>query len=126
MKMAQDAGLHAHAEVGSKLDETRSDLIEQEISLLLDAGAHIITVEGAELMNDGVPNTALCDQIASQFDQKHILFELCGPWLKNTHSWEAFSVMRFLVDTFGPSVNIGNATPEMVVEIEAERRGLNE
>ena len=126
MKLAQDIGLHAHAEVGSKLDETNTDQIQREIELLLNAGAHIITVEGAELMQDGVPNTVLCDQIATKFDQKQILFELCGPWLKGTHSWEAFAVMRFLVETFGPHVNIGNAPPEMVVEIEAQRRGLNE
>ncbi|OED50509.1 hypothetical protein AB838_01965 [Rhodobacteraceae bacterium (ex Bugula neritina AB1)] len=126
MKLAQEIGLHAHAEVGSKLDETSTDKIQYEIELLMDAGAHIITVEGAELMQDGVPNTVLCEQISTRFDQQKILFELCGPWLKGTHNWEAFAVMRFLVETFGAHVNIGNALPEMVVEIEAQRRGLNE
>lgn len=126
IKMAQDAGLHAHAEVGSKLDGTNTSQLNDEISLLLNSGVKLITVEGAELMQDGAPNTVLCEQISSQFDTKHLLFELCGPWLKNTHSWEAFAVMRFLIETFGPDVNIGNAPPEMVVEIEAQRRGLNE
>ena len=126
IKMAQDVGLHAHAEVGSKLDGTDTGQLEQEIGLLLNAGAGLVTVEGAELMQNGVPNSVLCNKIASQFDQSKILFELCGPWLKNTHSWEAFAVMRFLIEVFGPDVNIGNAPPEMVVEIEAERRGLNE
>lgn len=126
IKMAQDTGLHAHAEVGSKLDETNIGQLEQEIGLLLNARAELVTVEGAELMQNGVPNSVLCNEIASRFDPNQILFELCGPWLKNTHSWEAFAIMRFLVETFGPDVNIGNAPPEMVVEIEAQRRGLNE
>ena len=126
IKMALDSGLQVHAEVGSKLNESALDRMEEEIGLLLNAGAHNITIEGAELMTEGVANTGLCERITSRFDLDHILFELCGPHLPRVGSWETYAMMRFLVSSFGPEVNIGNATPEMVVEIEAQRRGLNE
>ena len=127
IERAIDAGLEVHAEVGTKIEDPSSiSKLTDEVGILLEAGAHNITVEGAELMSNGVANQELCDKIAEAFDLDSILFELCGPWLPRTHSWETYSVMRFLVATFGPNVNIGNATPELVVEIETQRRGLNE
>lgn len=126
VKQAIDAGLQVHAEIGAKVSRTAMGSITEEIGTLIDAGAENITVEGAELMSNGVANKALCDEVVATFDVDRTFFELCGPWLPRVQTWEMFAVMRFLVATFGPNVNIGNASPEMVVEIEAQRRGLNE
>jgi len=126
VKSAIDNGLEVHGEVGSKLEQSGIDRLVKECQGFLAAGAELVVVEAAELMSNGIANEELCAEIRSAIDLDKVIFELCGPWIPQTHGWETYSVMRFLIKTFGPNVNLGNTTPELIFELEATRRGLNE
>ena len=53
-----------------------------------------------------------------------VVFELGGPWLKNTTQSENYQLKTFLIRTFGPDVNLANVMPDAIWETEASRLGL--
>ena len=123
--MVASFGLEVHGEVGSKVGATSgSNLIDQAADCI-DAGASIVLVEGAELLTDGRPMAELIDQLGSSLDPAKVMYELSGPWIHNTHWTEVHQLKVFLVNTFGPDVNLANIMPQHVFETEALRRGLS-
>ncbi len=124
IRTAVDSGLHVHGEIGSKfVSSDGQDLIDQALEYL-DAGVKIILVEGAELMRDSGPDLQLCKRLESALDIETIMFELGGPWLPGVTVWSIFAMKKFLIQHFGPDVNIANVMPEYLLETEATRTGL--
>lgn len=125
IETAVSAGLAVHGEVGSKKTETAgSDLIAQA-ELCLDAGAHIVLVEGAELVSDHTPHTALIEELQESLRPETVMYELVGPWISGVTLSDVYALKVFLVETFGPDVNLANVMPDAVWETEALRCGLS-
>ena len=82
-------------------------------------------VEGAELVRDGKPRGDLIREIRTGLDSRRVMYELAGPWIPGTHATDVYALKVFLVDTFGPDVNLANIMPDDVWETEALRRGLS-
>lgn len=121
----RDAGLEVHGEVGSKVSlQTADDLIGQA-RVCLDAGCHVVLIEGAELAPGGEPNRALIQAIKDQLALEHVLFELTGPWIKGINPGDVYQLKTFLVHEFGSNVNLANVMPDDVLETEALRVGLS-
>ena len=119
------SGLEVHGEVGSKSQQTAGPDLVAQARLCLDAGAAVVLIEGAELLSEGKPNQELIAMLGSELDPAHVLYELSGPWVRDTHWTDVLALKSFLVRTFGPDVNLANVMPDAVFETEAMRRGLS-
>ena len=124
--LARDRGLSVHGEIGSKLEGTGAQGLIAEANAYIEAGADVVIVEGAELFQSGIPNERLCRALESALNLDHVYFELPGPWVKNSHTWEVFALRRFLFNHFGTNVNMANVPMEMVIENETFRLGVGE
>lgn len=125
IRTAVQAGLHVHGEVGSKSEESGADALVREAENCFEAGADVVLVEGAELLRDGVPQADLIDALRTRLPVERVIYELIGPWIPGTHHCDVYGLKCFLVNTFGPDVNLANVMPEHVFETEALRCGLS-
>ena len=124
--IAVDSGLEVHGEVGSKSDQSEAELLIQQAELCYRAGARVVLVEGAELIQpDGTPDQPLIEGLRDGLDTDQVIFELSGPWIADTRSTDVYQLKVFLVRTFGPDVNLANILPEQIWETEALRAGLS-
>lgn len=122
---AIDCGLEVHGEVGSKLEMQTADELIHQAQVCFEAGADLVLVEGAELVADGKPNAAMLRQLRAELDLEKTLFELTGPWIKGETQSSVHQLKRFLLDEFGPDINMANVMPDDVLETEALRVGLS-
>ena len=121
---AVDCGLEVHGEVGSKdVHSTAATLIRQA-NVCFAAGANLVLVEGAELIDNGALNVPLLEELKSGLDVERVMFELSGPWIPGTTLSEVYQLRNFLIAAFGPDVNIANVMPQDVFETEVLRVGL--
>ena len=121
---AIDCGLEVHGEVGSKDVHTTAATLIRQAEICFGAGSKLVLVEGAELIEDNALNVPLLEELKAGLDVAKVMFELSGPWIPGTTMAEVFQLRNFLIDAFGPDVNIANVMPEHVVETEALRVGL--
>ena len=122
---ALDCGLEVHGEVGSKSKASSAAELIAQAEDDFAAGARLVLVEGAELLQDGAPRQSLINGLRSGLDIGRVIFELSGTWIPGTHATEVYALKVFLVNTFGPDVNLANILPEAVWETEALRAGLS-
>ena len=109
------------AEVGSKDSSVVVDADKwiREIQLLLQAGAWKVIAEARESGTVGLYGSTgevrsnLVDDIAASFESSKLLFE--APQ-KHQQVW--------FLKKFGPSVNLGNISPDDVISLETLRLGL--
>jgi len=118
-------GFEVLAEVGLKDAHESVDKIVSLVHQDLETGAKIVIIEGSELFDEGQPNHALIEAIHTNFDPNQIMFELNGPWIPGVHLCDTYKLLVFLIDTFGPDVNIGNVDLKHVFETENDRLGLH-
>jgi phosphosulfolactate synthase len=121
---AAECGLEVHGEVGSKSTHSDPAALVAQARQCIDAGADVVLVEAAELLRDGEPDVDLISTLRSELDMDKVIFELGGPWIKNTTQSENYQLKVFLIRTFGPDVNLANVMPEAIWETEASRQGL--
>ncbi|MCP5157429.1 MAG: phosphosulfolactate synthase [Ectothiorhodospiraceae bacterium] len=125
IRTAVAAGLHVHGEVGSKSDDSGAETLIAQAEVALEAGADVVLVEGAELVRDGRVNDALLADLRAGLDVDRVIFELSGPWITGTTLSDVYQLKRFLIETFGPDVNLANIMPDQVWETETLRAGLS-
>ncbi|MBW2153435.1 MAG: phosphosulfolactate synthase, partial [Deltaproteobacteria bacterium] len=53
-----------------------------------------------------------------------VIFELPGRWISNVHGCGIHDMEVYLIDEFGPEVNIANVAPDEVMELETLRTGV--
>ena len=116
-------GMTPVAEVGNKQNTTEPTKIVDEIQLMLELGAKWALVEAAELMPNGIANETLILELQKNVDITKCIFELATPRIGST-TVQIYAGKKFLIKTFGPDVNLGNVTTELVMETEATRLGL--
>ncbi len=125
IKTAIGCGLEVHGEVGSKVEmQSATELISQA-KVCLEAGCEIVLVEGAELIENGKPYAEMLGALRAELDLTKTLFELTGPWIKGVTQSSVHELKRFLLDEFGPNINLANVQPDDVLETEALRVGLS-
>ena len=125
IQTAIDSGMEVHVEVGSKVEMQSSEKLIKQANICLEAGADLVLVEGAELIKDGSPYESFIKELKAGMDLKATLFELTGPWIKDITLSDVHQLKRFLIDQFGPDVNLANVMPDDALETEALRCGLS-
>ncbi|MGZ0186993.1 MAG: phosphosulfolactate synthase [Alphaproteobacteria bacterium] len=123
INLVKDAGLSPVGEIGDKRDKTDPVALIAEVNAVLAEGAELAMIEGQELMLDGQPNAALILMLKDAVDVSRCMFELSTPRVGSTTP-EIYAGKKFLVKTFGPDVNLGNVTTDVVIETETTRLGL--
>ena len=124
IRMAIDHGLAVIGEVGSKSETTSGADLVAQASDCFEAGAELAIVEGAELVEKGVPKTGLIAELRNGLDMSRVLLELTGTWIPGVTLTEVNELLKFLVREFGPDVNLANVVPDEILETEALRVGL--
>ncbi len=122
--MARDKGLTVFGEVGSKSEKNAPEDLVQQARDCFEAGAELLLVEGAELIEQGVVNESLLKACRDDLELDRVLFELPGPWISGVSLSEIHDVKKLLVREFGSDVNIANVMPDDIIETEALRVGL--
>ena len=125
IRIATDAGLEVHGEVGSKSESSDPAELIAQAELCFDAGADVVLVEAAELLQNGEPDTQLIDALRQGLDMSRVIFELGGPWLKGVTQTDNYQLKVFLINTFGPDINLANIMPDAIWETEDARVGLS-
>lgn len=110
-------------EVGSKVTGSDSGALVADIEACLEAGCWKVFVEAVEIFDDG-PNESLIDAIVSKVPLEHLIFEIAGPWNEGVRTSDGHALRRWLIQRFGPEVNLANVPPDEIVAVEAERRGI--
>ena len=123
IRMVQDAGLAPVGEVGDKRDSSNHAELVQQVKDVLASGAQLAMIEGQELMPGGTPNQDLIMMLKDNVDVRKCMFELSTPRVGST-TVQIYAGKKFLVKTFGPDVNLGNVTTDVVIETETTRLGL--
>lgn len=121
---AIDCGLGVHGEVGSKSGSSTAETLIGQAEVCFAAGADLVLVEGAELIDGDALNVPLLEALKSELDVTKVMFELSGPWIPGTTLSDVYQLRNFLIEAFGPDVNIANLTPDQVFETEVLRVGL--
>ena len=125
IRKAIGSGLEVHGEVGSKLEQQSASTLIAQANLCLDAGCHVVLVEGAELVEGGRPKRELIRALREELDLSKVLLELTGPWIEGAGLAEVYRLKKFLIGEFGANVNLANVMPDDVLETEALRVGLS-
>lgn len=123
MDLAQERGMAAVVEVGSKQTFGEPARLVEDADRFLQWGAELVIIEGRELMTDGTINDALFAAIEGCGNLARMMMEVPTPRVGST-TVEIYQVKKALVRAFGPDVNIGNISPELVFETETTRLGL--
>src|ERR671915_551937 len=79
IRLAREAGLAVFGEVGSKDMKNDARLLVSQAQDCFEAGAELVLVEAAELIEDGKPKMKLIDGIRRALDLDRVLIELPGP-----------------------------------------------
>lgn len=122
--MATRAGLRVYGEVGSK--ETLSDpgLLIRQAHDCLDAGAVLVLVEAAELVENGRVRAGSLEAIKSSLPLDKVMIELPGPWIRDVRSCDIEDLKKLILAEFGPDANLANVAITTIMDTEAARVGL--
>lgn len=124
IRLAVGCGLAVFGEVGSKDMKNDASLLIKQAGICFKAGAELVLVEAAELIENGRPKMKLIGGLRSGLDMARVLIELPGPWIKGVALSAVEDMKKFLVGEFGPDVNLANVMPQDILETEALRVGL--
>lgn len=124
IKDAVARGLHVFGEVGKKEGLAHGPSFVDDAKACRDAGAEIILLEAAELVNADAQTEREVEETVQAVGVDRVMFELPGPWIEGVTEFVIHRMRRELVDRFGPEVNIGNVMPDDLYSFEAYRREL--
>lgn len=113
-------GLHVLGEVGKKEGRPSRVDLAQDAEVCLAAGAEVVFLEAADFFK-GEINEKELNRIVDRCGTERLAFELPGPWIKGVTLSDVHETMRWLLDRFGPDVNIANVDPDSVLTLEALR-----
>ena len=124
IRLAVDVGLTVLGEVGSKSDQSSAGLLISQATQAFGAGAELVLVEGAELIENGAINSQMLGAFEQGLDMTKVMIELPGPWVSGTSLSGIHDLKKTLIRQFGADVNIANIMPDDIIETEALRCGL--
>jgi len=117
-------GLRIIGEVGKKEGLPSGTDLSDDALRCLDAGAEIVLLEAAELVDADEETARLIERAVERVGIDNVMFELPGPWIDGIRACDIHRMRRDLIDRYGPQVNIGNVEPADLLTLEAYRRGL--
>jgi phosphosulfolactate synthase len=119
------AGLSVFGEVGSKETMSNPALLIVQARICLDAGAELVLVEAAELVDDdGQVRKATLDILKRELPHDRVMIELPGPWIAGVRHCDIEAMKKTVFAEFGPNVNLANIDVKTVFDTEAQRVGL--
>ena len=124
IRNAVRAGLVVYGEVGSKETLSKPGLLVGQARLCFDAGAALVLVEAAELVEGGRLRKKTLDLLVKSLDMSRVMIELPGPWISDVRSCDIEDMKKALVLELGPDVNLANVSPFSIIDTEATRTGL--
>lgn len=124
IRAAIAAGLTVFGEVGSKETLNDPSLLVAQARNCFEAGAELVLVEAAELVEDGRLRTATIELLKGELDMTRVMIELPGPWIANVRSCDIESMKKTLIAVLGPDVNLANVAASTLIDTEAARVGL--
>jgi phosphosulfolactate synthase len=120
----EEFGFTVLGETGSKKTASNIDDLAADIHSCIEAGAWKVMLEAAELFDNGRFKTDLAKSVFEKTAAEKVIFELPGYWIKNTTESDVYQLQCWLIDNFGPHVNMGNVNIDHILSLEAERINL--
>jgi phosphosulfolactate synthase len=124
IRAAVKAGLIVYGEVGSKETLSNPKLLIGQARVCFDAGAALVLVEAAELVEKGKLRKKTIDLLVKSLDMSRVMIELPGPWISDVRSCDIEDMKKALVQALGSDVNLANVPPASIIDTEATRTGL--
>jgi phosphosulfolactate synthase len=118
----QEHGLSVLGEVGKKEGLDGSVPMVDDAQACLEAGAEIVLLEAAELIDEATAPEV--EEVIAAVGIDKVMFELPGPWIAGVHQHDIHRMRVELIGKYGGEVNIGNVAAVDLVAVEAYRRGL--
>jgi len=118
------SGLTVFGEVGSKDTLSNPALLVKQAGICFDAGARLVLVEAAELVDNGRVRQGTLDIIKRDLPLDRIMIELPGPWIAGVRGCDIEDMKKIVFAEFGPDVNLANIGVTTVFDTEAQRIGL--
>jgi len=124
IRNAAATGLIVFGEVGSKETLSKPTLLISQAQTCFDAGAALVLVEAAELIDKGKLRTKTIDLLTRSLDMSRVMIELPGPWISDVRSCDIEDIKKALIAALGPDVNLANVAASSIIDTEAPRVGL--
>ena len=124
IRSAAATGLIVFGEVGSKETLSKPTLLISQAQTCFDAGAALVLVEAAELIDKGKLRTMTIDLLTRSLDMSRVMIELPGPWISDVRSCDIEDIKKALIAALGPDVNLANVAASSIIDTEASRVGL--
>jgi len=118
------SGLRVFGEVGSKETLSNPALLVEQAAICFDAGAALVLVEAAELVENGKLRNETIQVLKRGLPLDRVMIELPGPWIAGVHSCDIEDMKKRLLVEFGPDVNLANIDVRTILDTEAQRVGL--
>jgi phosphosulfolactate synthase (CoM biosynthesis protein A) len=94
-----------------------------DIHNTLRAGAWKVFVEAKEIFGEEL-NTDLIKQLADGVDLSKLIFEIPLVSVQEVHHFQGYKMWQWLLETFGPWVNIANVEYDDPLKLAAVRLGI--
>jgi phosphosulfolactate synthase len=120
---AVDSGLRVIGEVGKKVAATDLSELIVDIHNTLKAGAWKVFVEAKEIFGEQL-NADLIKQLADSVDLSKLIFEIPLVSVQEVHHFQGYKMWQWLLETFGPKVNIANVEFDDPLKLAAIRLGI--
>lgn len=124
IRLAVASGLKVFGEVGSKETLSNPGLLVKQAEICLGAGAALVLVEAAELVENGKVRRDSLEVLKRSLPADRIMIELPGPWIAGVRSCDIEEMKKILFAEFGPDVNLANIAITTIYDTEAQRVGL--
>jgi len=124
IRAASASGLSVFGEVGSKETLSNPGLLIEQARDCFEAGAELVLVEAAELVEAGRLRVASIERLMSDLDMSRVMIELPGPWIADVRQCDIESMKKTLISVLGPDVNLANVAAPTLLDTEAARVGL--
>ena len=123
IRQAIELGLRVIGEVGKKVSATDMGELIADIKNTLRAGSWKIFVEAKEIFGEEL-NEDLIKQLADAVDISKLIFEIPLVSVQEVHHFQCYKMWTWLLETFGPEVNIANVEYDDPMKLATLRLGI--
>jgi len=120
---AVDSGLRVIGEVGKKVSSTDMGELIADIRNTLEAGSWKVFVEAKEIFGEEL-RVDLIRQLADSVDISKLIFEIPLVSVQEVHHYQGYKMWMWLLETFGPEVNIANVEYDDPMKLATLRLGI--
>jgi len=120
---AVGSGLRVIGEVGKKVSTTDMGELIADIRNTLQAGSWKVFVEAKEIFGEEL-RVDLIRQLADSVDISKLIFEIPLVSVQEVHHYQGYKMWMWLLETFGPEVNIANVEYDDPMKLATLRLGI--